>query len=244
MIYVTGDTHAMQDKWMQQIEPVLSPGDTLLVCGDFGVGFWSERNRSEEAFYDHLSGQPYTVLFIDGNHENFAQLNRYPVEAWCGGRVHTLRPNVRHLMRGEVFSIEGKTIFTMGGGHSLDQYRRKAGVSWWPEEMPSQAEYDAARANLARVGHRVDYVITHTAPSESIYYLSTLRALGIRSVVPEELPLTTFLDEVQRDVTYRHWYFGHLHVDVELWRDQTALLSTIRTLEGGEIVRQWESYEG
>lgn len=40
MIYVTGDTHGLQRKWTEQIEPVLRVGDTVIVCGDFGVGFW------------------------------------------------------------------------------------------------------------------------------------------------------------------------------------------------------------
>ena len=51
MLYVTGDLHAMQRKWFEQIEPVLAPGDTLFVCGDFGVGFWGTNGRTEEAFF-------------------------------------------------------------------------------------------------------------------------------------------------------------------------------------------------
>ena len=39
MIYITGDTHGNQYKWVEQIESVISPADIILVCGDFGVGF-------------------------------------------------------------------------------------------------------------------------------------------------------------------------------------------------------------
>lgn len=42
---------------------------------------------------------------------------------------------------------------------------------------------------------------THTAPSETIYYLSTLRKLGIKNDVVQEQRLTSFLDEIQRTVT-------------------------------------------
>ena len=244
MIYVTGDTHGNQYKWVEQIETVLSPSDIILVCGDFGVGFWNGRYWSEETFYDFLSEQEYTVLFIDGNHENFDKLNSSPVKIWSGGKVHKIRNNVIHLMRGEVYCIEGNTIFVMGGGYSIDKYRRTEGVSWWPQEMPSEAEYNNAIANLQRENYQVDYIITHTAPSETVYYLSTLRSLGIKNNVTEELPLTTFLDDIQRKVYYRHWYFGHFHVDVELWRNQTAVLSSVRELVSGRIVRQWEPYEG
>ena len=52
MLYTVGDTHGNQYKWVEQIETVLSPSDIILVCGDFGVGFWNGRYWSEESFYD------------------------------------------------------------------------------------------------------------------------------------------------------------------------------------------------
>ena len=244
MIYITGDTHGNQYKWVEQIEPVLSPGDTLIVTGDFGVGFWNGRYWSEETFFDYLGEQDYTVLFIDGNHENFNKLNAYPTELWNGGRVHRLRPNLIHLMRGEVFCLEGLRLFCFGGGYSLDKAFRQENVSWWPQEMPSEEEYRNGEANLRKAGEQVDYILTHTAPAESVYYLSTLRRLGVKTAVIEEQPLTAFLDEIQRKAAYQHWYFGHFHVDEVLWRNQTALFSTIRELQSGKIIRQWPSYEG
>lgn len=108
------------------------------MCGDFGVGFWDGRYWSEETFYDFLSEQKYIVLFIDGNHGNFDKMNSYPVETWSGGKVHKIRNNVIHLMRGEVYCIKGSTIFVMGGGYSIDKYRRTEGVSWWSQEMPQR----------------------------------------------------------------------------------------------------------
>ena len=54
------------------------------------------------------------MLFIDVNHENFEKLNSYPVETWCGGKVHKNHNNVIHLMRGEVYCVEENTIFVVG----------------------------------------------------------------------------------------------------------------------------------
>lgn len=241
--YITGDTHRNQYKWVEQIEPILSPADKILVCGDFGVGFWNGRYWTEEMFYDFLEKQKYSVLFTDGNHEDFPKLYNYPVEIWNGGRVHKIRKNVIHLMRGEIYSIDGHSIFVMGGGYSIDKYRRTEGISWWSQEMPSE-EYQNALSNLKQVNYQVDYIITHTAPSETVYYLSTLRHLGIKNNVTEELPLTTFLDNVQHKVLYRHWYFGHFHVDVELWKNQTAIFNSVRELVSGRNIRQRDAYEG
>ena len=73
-----------------------------------------------------LSELPYTILFVDGNHENFDRLlSEFPIEDWNGGKVHKIRPNIIHLMRGHVFEIEGKRIFAMGGGYSVDKYMRR-----------------------------------------------------------------------------------------------------------------------
>lgn len=109
--------------------------------------------------------------------------------------------------------------------------------------MPSEEEYLNAEENLKKVDHQVDFIITHTAPSESVYYLSTIRSLGIRNDVAEELPLTTFLDGIQHQVKYKHWYFGHFHVDTKLWRNQTAMLNSLRELKSGKVIRTWNSYE-
>lgn len=65
MIYITGDTHGNQFKWLEQIDPILKEGDIIIVCGDFGIGFFQQKYSSEESFYDFISEQPYTVLFID-----------------------------------------------------------------------------------------------------------------------------------------------------------------------------------
>lgn len=243
MIYTVGDLHANQLTWAQQVERVLKPGDTLIVCGDFGVGFWNGRYWSEETFYDHIAEQEYTVLFVDGNHENFTKLEAYPVEQWNGGRVHRLRPNLIHLMRGEVYTIEGTRIFTFGGGYSLDRYRRRENETWWAREMPSEEEYANGLANLEKVGFAVDFILTHTAPGDTVYYMTRLPRLGIKGDVFEEMPLTGYLDEIRRRTTYRRWYFGHFHVDEELWRDQVAQLCTVRELETGSIVRRWSAYE-
>ncbi len=237
MIYVTGDTHGKQEVWMEQIHPALTAGDILIVAGDFGVGFWG---NTEQQFYDFLGQQDYTVLFVDGNHENFDELDTYPTEEWNGGRVHRLRPNVLHLLRGEVFCIEGIKIFAFGGGFSADKARRREHLSWWPQEMPSEEDYENARVHLQENDYAVDVILTHAPPIDSMDYFARFPQYGGKGVLAEEWPLNAFLEfEVRQKVSYRKWYFGHLHIDAEIFRDQTAVMNSIRELESGAIVRQW-----
>lgn len=48
MYYVTGDIHGDHVLWKDRIAPLLRPGDTIVIVGDFGVGFFNGRYWSEE----------------------------------------------------------------------------------------------------------------------------------------------------------------------------------------------------
>lgn len=93
----------------------------MIICGDFG-GVWDRdaSGKKETWWLDWLENRPFTTLFVDGNHENFDRLYSYPVEMWNGGKVHKIRPSVIHLMRGQVYRIDGKKIFSFGGARSHD----------------------------------------------------------------------------------------------------------------------------
>lgn len=125
MIYLTGDTHAEfkhrfnTDNFPEQKE--MTKDDYVIICGDFG-GVWDIgwESKNEKHWLDWFESRSYTLLFVDGNHENFDRLNGYPVKEWHGGKVHELRPHVLHLMGGQVFEIDGKKIFTFGGASSHD----------------------------------------------------------------------------------------------------------------------------
>ena len=210
MILYTGDVHGDGGRFSPEGTPgeeKLGKGDYLAVAGDAGLVFWNEdlpRYAEGEALLDALEKKPYTILFVDGNHENHRRLGEYPVEEWCGGRVHRIRKNILHLMRGEIFEIDGVTLFAMGGAYSVDRYLRREGVSFWREEVPSGEELKRAGQNLVRHGLKVDVVLTHTAPT------SIIQLMGY---VPNEhdRELTGFLDWVFYDVKFEKWYFGHWH---------------------------------
>ncbi len=225
MIYLTGDTHGEEARFT----PAAMPGedkwgkdDTLIVCGDFGYLFAG--SAAENAFLDRLAEKPYTILFCDGNHENFPAIYACPKAEWHGGSVHRVRENVLHLMRGQIFEIEGKTFFTMGGAYSTDCCVRTLGRSWWEEELPTNAEYRAATQNLREVGNRVDYIVTHTAPREII------RRMG-KFPDAHDAELTGFLEWVMYEVQFRRWFFGHWHRDAEIAGRFRALWFDVEPVE-------------
>jgi hypothetical protein len=130
-------------------------------------------------------------------------------------------------MRGQLYAICGKRIFTMGGASSHDirdgilepdapDYEQKirqlnaAGAlfrvnhrSWWKEELPSEDEYRTARAALDKAGWDVDYIITHCCPS-------SIQGTFSGGLYQRDA-LTDFFDEVQERCKFRYWFFGHYH---------------------------------
>src|SRR5699024_4814176 len=114
MIYLTGDMHGDPTRLEDRAVKRLRRGDTLIVCGDFG--FLWDGSSEEEKQLRRIARRRCRILFVEGCHDNLTLLARYPVVDFCGGRAHQIADNLYHLMRGEVFSIEGHTFFAFGGG--------------------------------------------------------------------------------------------------------------------------------
>lgn len=208
MICITGDTHSGMARIHNiSVQQELTDNDCLIISGDFGFIFYD--SYGERLILDLLSGMPCKILFVDGNHENFSAIFRYPVEIWNGGRVHKIRNNIYHLMRGQVFEIDGKKIFTMGGAFSVDRAYRQLNISYWNEEIPSAEEMEEARRNLERHNNKVDYIITHTVPSS----VKLLMGFEVSDNHEEDADFTDFLDEVREKVCYKKWFAGHYHMN-------------------------------
>lgn len=254
MIYITGDTHCdyvrFSKKRMIKQGMELTDQDYMIVCGDFGL-CWAK----DGTFAYHCKNfeqKPYTILWVQGNHENYDMIEEYPIEEWHGGKVrHIIRDKVILLERGQVFEIEGKTFFTFGGASSHDiqggvldrkdpdfyEKRRKAlnmelpyriiHESWWPQELPTEEEMQEGLRNLARHDDKVDYVITHCCAT------SIQKQLGEESGNRYEADvLTDYFQNIEQKLQYQHWYFGHYHEDRCVDEKHSLLYRAIISLEG------------
>jgi len=239
MVFVTGDIHSRPfprlstDVFYEQ-EETSQEEDFVIICGDFGC-VWDKDGESpcERYNLNELEHRPFTTLFCDGNHENFDRLDAYPVEEWHGGKVHKLRPHVIHLMRGQVYDICGKRFFVFGGARSHDiddgvleigdpriaEWRqdrfkmfRVNHLSWWEREMPNKEEMAEGRRNLKAVDYKVDFVITHEMPTESLKLYCTLyKHAGLK---PDNL--NQYLERLRGRLEYVKWFSGHYHDNRQL----------------------------
>lgn len=201
----------------------------------------------DDAGLDWLDSLPYTTAFVLGNHENYDAYKGYPKEEWHGGQIQRIRPSVLHLMRGQVYELNGRKFFTMGGASSHDiqdgilepddpdfeekfqQLEQRGALfrvnhrSWWAEELPSEAEYLEARANLERVHWNVDYIISHCCPS-------SIQDVFSGGMFKKDA-LTEFFDEVCQRCTFRYWFFGHYHSNMVIEKKYAMLYEQITKTE-------------
>lgn len=222
MFFITGDTHGRIDIHKLNtanfpIQNELTKDDYVIVCGDFGF-VWA--NDNEDLWWQKwLADKPFTTLFCDGNHENHDLLAEYSVSEWNGGKVHYIQSNVIHLMRGQVYDIDGVRFFTMGGAASHDKEFREEGISWWQNEMPSAEEYAEAERNLEAAGWKVDYVISHDAPTSIQSYLGAGRYMSDE--------LNAFFERLLDRLEFDTWYFGHYHQDVPMGRFRAMYMDIV-----------------
>ena len=210
---ICGDTHGTIDiskveKYFEGRECNYTKDDYLIILGDVCVCSFDPSNGAETRRI--LRDLPVTTLFIDGNHENFDELNSYPSDEWNGGKVHFIEQDIIHLMRGQLFDIDGTTFFTMGGAYSIDKNYRSEGLDWFPEELPSEEEYEEGLNNLENVNNQVDYILTHTGPREVI------AAMGYGDMSDDENELRMYLQHVADETEFTTWFFGHFHDDQEI----------------------------
>lgn len=221
MIYITGDTHIPVDvqklstkRFLEQKE--MTKDDYVIICGDFG-GVWDGSNE-EKYWLKWLKNKNFTTLFIDGNHENFEMLYNLPTVEFCGGIAHKVEDGIYHLIRGEVYSIDGNKFFVFGGASSHDKEYRTEGKNWWAAEMPSEQDYKNAEENLRKNNFNFDFIITHSAPT------SVQKEVAPRYEVNK---ITEFLEEVKKNIACRKWFFGHYHRDIVIDEKFTALFDKI-----------------
>lgn len=241
MVYITGDCHGDWARFSTDNFPEqknMTKDDFVIVCGDFGL--WHE-DQTERWWFNWFEQKNFTVLFVDGNHENFDRLysDEFEVVDFHGGKAHKIRENIFHLMRGYVFDLCGKKFFAFGGAssHDIDDgilepseyesdselsrtYSRltKQGklvrinhISWWKEELPSHEEMDLGMSNLQANNDEVDFIISHCAPQQ----IETLFSNGIY----KSDRLTMYFNEVMNKVKFKKWYFGHYHNDTQIMGD-------------------------
>jgi hypothetical protein len=155
-ILLAGDWHGNVEFSARVLERAGELGcRAVLQLGDFGL--WPGR---ENEWLDHIdvgaAEAGVEVVWVDGNHEHHALLERLPRVA--GGLV-PMRRHVTWASRGARWEWAGLRFGALGGAVSVDRMFRRPGRNWWPGEI-------AAEEDVERLGYEpLDVLATHAAPS-------------------------------------------------------------------------------
>jgi hypothetical protein len=227
MIYVFGDTHGQFQILNSSNFPegkTLTKDDYVIILGDFGL-IWDPVVSKEEIWWSKwLNEKPWTTLFVDGNHEHHDRLDSLETTEMFGGKVGLAGLNkedsIYHLKRGEIYIIDDKKIFVMGGAYSVDKNNRIPNVEWWAREEPSYEEVNYAIDNLEKHNWEVDYILTHTGPSSALRVI--LGKCNPDDMFGQKLikdSAVDFHDMAQEKAKYKKWYFGHMHADITVGKE-------------------------
>ena len=257
-VYLTGDLHSDPRRFGKKAFLDLTKDDLVVVLGDFGLMFEATESKTERYWLDWLESKPFTTLFLDGNHENFDRLNALPVESRFGGRVHMLRPSVVHLMRGELYDLNGFKTFVFGGapshdiqGFATDEELARDYTTGILKKDDPNFKKKKDRLKKQKKPFRVEHVnwwrAEFPSDTEFAHGLDTLEKANFhvdlvlthdapetyRKQLNTDVPHSTlndYFEQMRVRLSYKHWFFGHYHRDTMLTDTDGCLYESVLEL--------------
>ena len=240
-LFTCGDTHQEIDAEKVHIfgqRKDLTKKDILMVLGDWGLIMHYPNHKNypkEQKRQRSWARKPFTTLAQLGNHENWDLIEKLPTIEKFGGKVYELVVYEKNsdividslyiMQRGEIYTINGKTIFSMGGAMSQDKAVRNIGIDYWAQETPTTLEENYGIDNLKKHNFKVNFVATHTCPTKTGNLLKPyIKGYG------KKIAITYKYDYKARDcvatyfqalidvynLKFDEWHFGHWHADKKI----------------------------
>lgn len=190
--------------------------DRILVLGDMGL-FWRKDQKDAdykiELYEKECNG--VHLYWIDGNHENFDIINSWNYNK---NYVYDNSDHIHYCPRGYKAEIyingEIKKCLFIGGADSVDKIFRTKHLSWWSDEQITEK-------NIEGIENEYDYVFSHCCPYSVFNYhrydLCTIGGLNQNKV---DHTSEAMLDKVYDKISFKHWWFGHYHIDKTLLDDK------------------------
>lgn len=229
MLYITGDTHGSYKRLRKFFRGrSVQADDLLVILGDAGLTYYGDER--DEPHKNSAARLPVPLLCLRGNHDRRPEtVPGLKPESRFGGTVYAdeAYPGILFAVDGEIYRIQGYSVLAVGGAYSIDkEWRLAHGYNWFDDEQLTIGEMNAVEAKLAMAGWRVDVTLTHTCPLR--YEPREAFFSGIDQAAVDK-SMETWLDSLERRLTYRAWYCGHYHVDKQagpvrfLYRDVITL---------------------
>lgn len=241
MIYVTGDIHGEVRtllNWLDKCHIPHEKEQIIVLLGDVGVNYFGGYADRERKVL--LQDSNRTYFCIHGNHEKRPEsISSYYQLLWHDGLVYMEDefPNLLFAKDGEVYDLEGLQTLVIGGAYSVDKwYRLRRGWGWWDDEQVSEEHRAEILEEVKRI-KSVDLVLTHTCPYEWEPRELFLSGLD-QSTVDDSME--HWLSEIEANLEYRYWLFGHFHGDKKINDKAQMLYKDVIDLEFLKSHNPWK----
>jgi len=203
-LYLCGDIHGEWRSFVwNAVERYKINDASIIIVGDFGVGFDGQLLRDIERTERKLEKHNIKVYAVRGNHDD---------PDYFDGRK--LSEHVTLLKDYSETEIEGFNVLPIGGANSVDiEDRLKTNTLWERQKVDKKCWWpgeDVKRVEINILPLKTDLIVSHEAP---MAFEPTPRRPEICPYEQYKRILETrrYLNEILDNVNTPYWYFGHYH---------------------------------
>lgn len=167
LVGLVGDLEGELDAALRWLRVLGERGDVSVAyqLGDLRFGMGPDPEAYLAAIESVCAQHELELYCVNGNHENWAELDRlWSAPPWQG-QDSVLSPievtdHVTLLPRGHRWHLGGRSFVALGGAPSINRHVLSEGIDWWPSEVLLDADIDAVIA-----GGHAEVMLTHDSPS-------------------------------------------------------------------------------
>jgi len=257
-LFVFGDLHGnanqelpyLSKKYFSQ-QKELTKEDVVVQLGDFGCVWYYPESiqgyKQDLHILNQLAEKSFTLFVVPGNHENYDIINELPVVEKWNGKVYKMdldKGVIYFSVRGEIYNINGKTIFTFSGATTSTQENRYTYEQYESQEkikieksrygVHYKTVYEKVKLKNVSFWKQEAYTVKE---KENAYMNLEKYNMKVDYVFTHTPPLffveeylhntkqnktklncTTamFLDDISNILQFKEWHSGHLHENYRL----------------------------
>jgi 3-oxoacid CoA-transferase subunit A len=206
---VTGDFH----RDFTRLRQLPNPQDTVVIgLGDVGI-LWCLDKR-DNIVKQEVNDAIHRLYCVRGNHESRPENIKgmeiiYDEDIQGKVFYESEYPNIRYLMDGGEYMINGMSTLVIGGAYSVDKYYRlQNGWTWFPDEQLTKDEMLRIENQVIRKHYNV--VLSHTCPYSWQPFDKFIPQVNQDTV---DSTMEKWLETLKDIFTWDYWFFGHFHDD-------------------------------
>lgn len=222
-MYFIGDIHGRFDDLLKSIKDKKIKNESLIICGDFGVGF---NDTMEDVLFESMVLKNLNDNLVEDNNKLYVVRGNHDDPKYFSKRTIILS-NMIFVEDYTILKIDGHNILCLGGAISIDrEVKRKIPNHYWKDE---HFVFDRKRLEAIR---GVDIVVTHTAPDFApltkihknfVGYVERDTILKI-DLEDERKILTESYNILSKNNKIDKWIYGHFHTSATTKYDNTEFI--------------------